>query len=204
MPALLDRRSLTLVAVVGLSLSVGALALVVNKAPSDARPAQNVQPGDEGIDGVVLLNSSGEQVRWGELTGRPRAVFFGFTNCPVICPVTVWQLINALDRVGDIAQDAEVNFVTIDPERDTPERLRAYFGGFGNRVRAFSGEPKAIARIARAFDVTYHRMEGPNGTYAMDHTSTVFLVDRSGHVVDVIAYDSPKDVIETRLRALVR
>jgi protein SCO1 len=155
---------------------------------------------ETGVADVALINAKGETVQWRALNGQPRAVFFGFTHCPVICPVTVYELNDALDQIG--ATNVAIDFVSIDPERDTPQRLEQYFSEFGPRIRAFTGEPEAIAAIARHFDVTYVKQPGEGEAYNMDHTATVFLVDAQGKIVDVVAYGSPPDVMQTRLRAL--
>ncbi len=157
--------------------------------------------GPSGAEDVALTNHLGQSVRWGALKGVPRAVFFGFTHCPVICPVTVYELTDAMDKIGP--NELFIDFVTIDPERDTPERLREYFSGFGSRVRAYTGTPEAIAQLARAYDVTYRRQELEAGDYTMDHTATVFLLDARGRVADVVAYGSPPEVVQQRLSALV-
>lgn len=156
-----------------------------------------------GVGDVALVDETGASVRWREFDGAPRAVFFGFTNCPVICPVTTYELNDALDRIGGPAEDVKINFVTIDPERDTAQRMQEYFSGFGPRVHGLTGEPEAIARLAGAFEVVYRRSPAENGAYTMDHTATVFLLDASGRVVDVVAYGTPPEVLEARLRALV-
>lgn len=153
-----------------------------------------------GARNVVLTNQLGEEVRWGSLDGEPRALFFGFTHCPVICPVTVYELTAAMDAIG--AVDLKIDFVTVDPERDTPERLREYFSGFGPRVRAYTGAPHAIAQVARAYEVVYQRQNLEGGDYTMDHTATVFLLDARGRVADVVAYGTPAEILQQRLRAL--
>lgn len=157
----------------------------------------------KGVDDVRLTAETGEPQIWGELKGKPRALFFGFTHCPVICPVTVWELNDAIGRIGGPAQEIAIQFVTVDPERDTPEVLQSYFSGFDGRVKAFTGEADAIARLARAFDVVYQRAPLEGGGYSMDHTATVFLLNADGEVVDVVAYGAPRELMETRLRALV-
>lgn len=154
-----------------------------------------------GADRVLLTNHLGQEVRWDALEGVPRALFFGFTHCPVICPVTIYELTDAMEKIGP--NDLVVDFVTVDPERDTPQRLQEYFSGFGPRVRAFTGTPKAIATLARKFDVTYKRQDLEDGDYTMDHTATVFLLDAKARVADVVAYGSPPEIVQSRLRALV-
>jgi protein SCO1/2 len=194
-----DRRVIVLgVAAAALAGGAGILIHNATSAPDDAMSRLGA-----GLDDVVLLGAGGEEVRWGALKGRPRVVFFGFTHCPVICPVTVWELNDAMDRIGAPAEDLAIEFVTIDPARDTPERLSDYFSGFGARVRGYSGTPEAIARIAGGFEVVYRRNALEGEDYTMDHTATVFLIDSRGHVADVLAYGSPPEVIEARLRTLV-
>lgn len=157
-----------------------------------------------GIDDLVLNSSSGEEVRWRSLNGAPRALFFGFTHCPVICPVTIYELTAAADRMGAAADDLRIEFVTVDPERDTPDRMREYFSGFGPKVTGFTGAEDALERLRSAFEVTARRVPVERGDYTMDHTATVFLLNRAGRVEDVIAYGSEQDVIDARLSALLR
>lgn len=156
-----------------------------------------------GINDVVLTSSAGEQVRWRDLAGAPRAVFFGFTHCPVICPVTIYELTASAERIGAPADDLRIEFITVDPDRDTPERLREYFSGFGPKVTGFTGDADALSRVNAAFEITATRVPAENGEYSMDHTATVFLIDRQGRVQDVIMYGAEQDVMDTRLRALL-
>ena len=154
------------------------------------------------IEGVILVSDAGVSAPWGTLNGKPRAVFFGFTHCPVICPVTVWELNHALEQLGPRGEGVEIQFISIDPQRDTPERLLDYFSGFDGRIDAFTGAPADIARLAQAFEVVYARQETDNG-YTMDHTATVFLLDADGAVRDVIGYGSPPETVQARLDALI-
>jgi protein SCO1 len=197
-----NRRNILLGAA-GLALG-GIAALIVwrrSRAPA-AAVADDSELG-VGLDDVALLDEAGARVRWGDLKGKPRALFFGFTHCPVICPVTVFELNDALDRIGAPAADVAIDFVSIDPERDTPERLREYFSGFGERIHGYTGTPEAIARIAESYEIIYRRAALEGDDYTMDHTTTVFLLNPAGDVVDVVAYGSPAELIEQRLRALV-
>jgi protein SCO1 len=178
----------------------GALACA-----SACGPAANDEFADlgRGISDVVLTNSEGEDVRWSELARAPRVVFFGFTHCPVICPVTIYELTASAERIGAAANDLRIEFITVDPDRDTPERMREYFSGFGPNVTGFTGAPDALIRMRAAFDITATRVPGEHGAYSMDHTATVFLLDRVGRVRDVIMYGAEQDVIDARLSALL-
>jgi protein SCO1/2 len=179
--------------------AVLAGALAAGCTPS---PESDLAQLGRGLDNVTLRDQTGADVRWADLKGQPRALFFGFTNCPVICPVTVYELTAALDAIGAPVEAIGVQFVTIDPERDTPERLAAYFAGFGPRVRAFVASQETTARIAEAFKVTYVSTPTSSG-YTIDHTATVFLLDASARAIDVVAYGTAPNVLAERLRALL-
>lgn len=179
------------------TLFTGAALFVTRQANEDGAFAD----AGRGIDDVTLTNSSGEIVRWRELADAPRAVFFGFTHCPVICPVTVYELTAAVERIG--ASDVRIDFITVDPERDTPERMREYFSGFGPMVTGYTGSTEALQRVRDAFEITATRSVLEGGGYTVDHTATVFLIDQGGRVRDVIAYGAEPDVIDARLRELV-
>lgn len=190
------------------AVAAGLIALLVAGAsfvkPHAASASNAAYAGlGHNIDDVQLVSDDGSSVRWGQLNGKPRALFFGFTHCPVICPVTVWQLNDALERIGPAGKDLQIEFVTLDSARDTPAVLHQFFSGFGGHVHGLGGDAAQIDRVARAYEVVYRRVPEQGGEYSLDHTATVFLIDRSGRVVDVIGYGSDRDVTEQRLRALV-
>ena len=156
-----------------------------------------------GIDSVALTDHAGKNVRWSDLNGQPRAVFFGFTRCPVICPVTVWELDTALEKIGPAGKSMQIDFVSLDPKRDTPEILRSYFSSFKGRVRALTGTDRSLNRIAEAFEVEHRKVALQGNDYTLDHTAAVFLLDARGNVLDTIAYGTPQDVIVERLNRLL-
>lgn len=178
----------------------GATAIAVGCAPAESGEFTGL---GRGLENLVLTSSAGAQVRWRDLAGAPRALFFGFTNCPVICPVTIYELTAAAERIGTVAEDLRIDFVTVDSERDTPERMREYFSGFGPKVTGFTGSAEGLAQLNGAFEITATRVPLERGGYTIDHTATVFLINRAGRVEDVIAYGSEQDVIDMRIRALV-
>lgn len=172
-------------------------------APMEAATADDLSTLNVGVDDVSFVSDEGQTVRWGDLNGAPRIVFFGFTRCPTICPVTIWEVGNALKQI-DAAPDAvRMDFITVDPARDTPEVINAYLNSFDGNVMGLHAEGDALARITRAFDVTYESRPVEGGDYTIDHTATVFLLNSRGQVVDVVAFGSPPDVIAERLRGLL-
>jgi protein SCO1/2 len=193
-----------------LDLVVAAAVLAAADAPTihaaaqaTPAPVADLATLGQGIDAVELIDDTGKRVRWADLKGRPRAVFFGFTRCPVICPVTVWEIDAALEKVGAGAERVQMNFVSLDPARDTPEMMGNYFTSFKARMRALTGSGANIARIAKAFDVVHKKVALSNGDYTLDHTAAVFLLDEKGNVVDVMGYGTPQDVMVTRFKQLL-
>jgi protein SCO1 len=198
------------------ALSLGAMALIMAVAAgaiyvAKSRPQEAAAPAGgatfanlgQGLDTATLLDDSGASVTWASLGGQPRAVFFGFTHCPVVCPVTVWELNEALDKIGPRASALKIQFVSIDPERDRPETLKAYFSGFTGRVRGFTGSADEITRVAKAFEVIYTKTPTEGGDYTMNHTALVFLINSDNQVVDVVGYGTPAAAMTERLERLL-
>jgi protein SCO1/2 len=155
------------------------------------------------IDEVVLIGADGAPVRWGDLNGKPRLVFFGFTRCPEICPTTVAELSAAIEALGPDAADVEVAFISVDPARDTPDVLSAYFSSFGPRFHGYSGDRAEIDRIVRAFRVFYEHVPTSGGDYTVNHTAITYLVSAEGEVVDIIGYGNPHDRTIAQLRTFL-
>lgn len=182
-------------------LVMSFVALTLTGASAKSVPAEFMKLG-RGVDKVELVDDTGKTVHWSELKGSPRAVFFGFTRCPVICPVTVWELGAALDKLGADAGKIQVTFVSLDPTRDTPDVLKNYFSPLKGRVRGYGGAEKNIDKIAKSFDVVHRKVPTTGDDYTMDHTAAVFLLNKQGAVIDTLAYGTPQDVIIERLRTL--
>jgi len=174
-------------------------------APQSPLPAVQASLAKLGqrIDDVALVNDLGGKVLWRDFAGSPRAVFFGFTNCPVVCPVTVWELDTAMTELGASAESLKIIFVTLDPARDTPAILKAYFSGFKGRVIPLTGQEQAIQRIAESFDVSSEKVVTGKGAYTLDHTAAVYLLNKEGQVVDNLAFGTPRDVTVARLKKLL-
>jgi protein SCO1 len=157
------------------------------------------------IGGPFRLESqTGEIVDSAELKGRAYAIFFGFTHCPEVCPTTMLDMQRLFDRLGPEAKDFKVYFVSVDPERDTPEVLRSYLAAFEPHMVGLTGTPDQIAKIARDFRVYYKKIPTGGGDYTMDHTAVVYLMDRNGEFADALAYQEQEDRALSKMRALLR
>jgi len=201
-------RRLLWAAVAIAAVGLAALAWRANsartEAPELAAPAQNYEAFGQGLANATLVDQSGAAVRWADLNGQPRALFFGFTRCPEICPTTLADLDTALDRVGPEASRLRIDFVTIDPARDTPQTLAAYLSSFeGRDIRGFTGSDAQVAEVAEAYRAGYRREPLDGGDYTMNHTTMVYLIDAEGHVVDLMSYGTPPERAVSQISALL-
>lgn len=170
-----------------------------------AQPARGLSASDLaqlglGANEVRLTNQDGHVVRWGDLNRRPRLVFFGFTHCPAVCPTTLYLLDSALRGVGPAAANVKVDFVTIDPARDTPEVLRDYLASFPSTARGYATDTASLTRLAHAYRAAYQRRPLPDGGYTMEHTTLIYVLDSRGTVIDAMSFDTPRDLVIAHLR----
>lgn len=151
----------------------------------------------------TLVDYNGAEITETAFRGRPSAVFFGFTNCPEICPTTLYEMDGWLKQLGADADKVGAFFVTIDPERDTPEVLKVYISNVSPRVVGISGEPNKVREMAKAFGIFFRRVETSGGDYTMDHTASVLLLDKAGDFAGTIAYGENPDTAVAKLKRLV-
>lgn len=150
-----------------------------------------------------LASSKGGDLSDGDLKGKPFAIFFGFTRCPEVCPTTLWDMSESLHRLGAQAQDLTVVFVSLDPERDTPQTLASYIQSFDPRIIGLSGPPAQIAALAKAYRVFWRKVPTSDGDYTLDHTAVVYLMDRQGHYAGIIGYKEDEAARDEKLRQLL-
>jgi protein SCO1/2 len=135
------------------------------------------------LSGFSLVDAHGATTTAQALRGHPTLVFFGFTNCPDVCPTTLALLAMVQKQAG--IPGLRIALVTVDPERDTPEQMGKYVKSFGDDLIGLTGSPPEIVNVTRAFGVAYARVELPGGNYTMDHSATVFALDSQGRIVAV-------------------
>jgi len=130
-----------------------------------------------------LTDQNGNQITERDLKGRPSLVFFGFTHCPEVCPTTLFDISEVLNRLGPDAARVNAVFITVDPERDSPAVLKDYLASFNPRLTGVGGDAEQLAAVARAYRVYYKKVPTKDGDYTMDHTAIVYLLDKSGQFV---------------------
>ncbi|SRR6266566_5590060 len=130
-----------------------------------------------------LTDQNGRMVTDQDLLGHSFLVFFGFTHCPDVCPTTLFEVSEVLGKLGPDAQRVSALFVTVDPERDTPAQMKDYLSSFNPRVVGLTGDPAAIAAMAKEYRVYVKKVPLDHGDYTMDHTALVYLMDKEGRFV---------------------
>ena len=139
---------------------------------------------------VVLSGSDGRDFDLARQRGKVVMLFFGFTTCPAVCPTTLATLAQARAALGAAGADVQVVFVTVDPERDTVPRLKAYVSAFDGSFLGATGSPADLQRVRAGFGASATKVPFSGG-YGYDHTSSVFLVDRQGRLAGMMPYDRP-------------
>ena len=151
----------------------------------------------------AMTEMTGRSVSEKDLAGKPFAIFFGYTSCPDICPTTLVALGDALRRMGPDADRLSAVFVTLDPQRDTPEQMRAYLASFDPRIRGFTGTQAQTDAMADGFHISRRRVPLPGGSYTLDHAAGVFLFYARGESAGESPYDEPADGALAKLETLV-
>lgn len=152
-----------------------------------------------------LVDHTGRRVTEKDFLGRYMLVFFGFTYCPDVCPTELQVMSAALDELGPEGDNIQPVFVSIDPERDTPEVLKQYVENFHPRLVGLTGTPEEIAAIAHAYRVYYKKVEssGASGDYEMDHSTTIYLMDREGRFRKHFGYTTDAKALAQGLREAI-
>jgi protein SCO1/2 len=133
--------------------------------------------------GFELTDHTGKARTLADFRGKVVVLFFGYTQCPDVCPTTMIEMASVLKELGPKADDVQVLFVTLDPERDTGELLAAYVPAFDKRFLGLRGDAAATAKVAREFKVFYAKQPGGEpGSYSVDHTAGSYVFDRDGNI----------------------
>jgi protein SCO1/2 len=154
---------------------------------------------------TALIDQTGRTVSMAEYRGKPSLIFFGFTSCPSICPTTLSEVAGRMADLGDSAERMNFIFVSVDPERDTPEILRDYLGSFDKRIIGLTGRQADIGALAGAIGAQFQKVPQEGGGYTVDHSVQAFLLDRDGRRTGILVLGPGTDEqrANARLRALL-
>jgi len=131
----------------------------------------------------ALKDFNGKLRTMADFKGKAVVIFFGYTQCPDVCPTTMHDLADVMQKLGPQADQVQVLFITVDPERDTPQLLAQYVPAFDKRFLGLSGTPADIEKVAKDFHVFYQKVPGKKpGSYSMDHTAGLYIYDPEGKI----------------------
>ena len=130
-----------------------------------------------------LTDQDGRAVSHQDMKGKPFLVFFGFTHCPDVCPTTLFDVSEVLAKLGPDGDRVGALFVTVDPERDTPAKIKDYLSSFDPHLRGLSGDADAIAAMQKGYRAYSKKIPLAEGGYTMDHSALVYLMDKEGRFV---------------------
>jgi cytochrome oxidase Cu insertion factor (SCO1/SenC/PrrC family) len=171
------------------------------------RSSGDLPPSAEAIGGSFqLTGANGQRVSDRDFRGKWLLVYFGYTHCPDICPTTLVEISQTLKLLGDDAARIQPLFISIDPERDTPQIVGEYVKQFDDRIIGLAGTPEEIATAAKAYHVFYAKEEGVDtGNYFMQHTAFVYVMDPDGRYVTLLSplQGQTPEVMAIRLREFV-
>lgn len=191
-------------------LFLAALALMLIgafPAWAEAPPAGVEEQPESGIVArYLLMDQRGRAVTDQDFPGRFQLISFGYTFCPDICPTTLAEMALILGKLGKQAERLQPLFVTVDPERDTPEVLRRYTAFFHPRIIGLSGSPELVRRVADHFKVRYEKHWEPGAAkdkYSVDHSAGMYLLGPDGRFITKFAYASPPNEVAERIRRLM-
>lgn len=189
---------------------LAALVAVLTGLPqawAEAPPARDEEQPESGIiSRYVLMDHRGRAVTDQDFPGRFQLIAFGYTFCPDICPTTLAEMSLIMGRLGKLSERLQPLFVTVDPERDTPEVLRRYTAFFHPSIIGLSGSPELVRRVADHFKVRYEKHWEPGAAkdkYSVDHSAGMYLLGPDGRFITKFAYASPPAEVAERIRLLM-
>jgi protein SCO1/2 len=182
-------------------LAVLAACLAIGGVPH--RISGQSHPAGHGV-AFKLTDHTGKPFSSAALAGQPYAIFFGYTHCPDVCPTTLLEMSNNLRDLGPDGDLVKVVFVSVDPQRDTPERLGAYLSSFDARIIGLTGSEEEIAAIMRGWNAFYNKLPEDGDSYTIVHSAYVYLMDRDNRQVGTLGFDEPTAEQLAKLRKLLQ
>ncbi|APE27909.1 SCO family protein [Aurantiacibacter gangjinensis] len=197
---------LAVVSTVAAALALAGCDASASRAPIEDAPFYNSALTGE----YELINSDGEPVRNTDFAGRYQLIYFGYAYCPNVCPFDMQRMMRGYDQFveanPDLADAVQPIFITVDPERDTPERVGQFAAAFSEDVIGLTGTPEQIETAAANFFFSYQRIEALNegGEYDINHPSIGYLVDREGEPMAPIPVEQSAEAVAAELEKWVR
>lgn len=193
--------------------TLGAATLACTAAFTLTACKDEKKPAFQGVDvtgaeyakDIPLTDVNGQKRSLKDFSGKVVAVFFGYTQCPDVCPTTMQELKEVKDALGADGGKLQAIFVSLDPERDTPEVLKAYMANFDESFVGLTGTPEEIAAVAKDFKIYFKKVPGKvEGTYTLDHSAGTYLYDPQGRLRIYERYGAGPQVLVQDVKALLQ
>ncbi len=152
----------------------------------------------------ILVDQNGKSVTDEDFRGSFLLIAFGYTNCPDVCPATLMTMASAINVLGPEAKAVRPLFISLDPARDTPARLKEYVGSFGPSFVGLTGPEPFIASVAEKYRIKYTKVDSPSGGYSIDHTAGIFLMGPDGAFLQRFSYDIAARALASGIREKLR
>lgn len=185
------------------SLLALSLAACTPAEPSLTLKATDISSADFGQP-FTLTGHDGKPHALGDYQGKAVALFFGYTHCPDICPTTMLEYQQVMKLLGKDSDRVQVLFVSIDPQRDTPQVLAGYVPFFDKRFMGLTGSAEQVAKVAAQYKIVAQRQDRADGGYTMDHSAGSYLFDTAGKLRVYVPYGTPAADIAHDLQQLLR
>lgn len=183
---------------------VSCLALVAcqNPPPFKAKPVPDSPP----AAAFTLTDQNGQPRSLADFKGKVVSLFFGFTHCPDICPTHLARQAEVMRQLGSLADQVVVLFISLDPERDSPEALKRYMDAFDPRFIALSGTPEETNQVAKRYKIFWQKTPLPNSAlnYTIDHTTNSFVIDQTGRLRLTVAHEMSAADVTHDLRLMIQ
>jgi protein SCO1/2 len=150
-----------------------------------------------------LVDQNGKTITDAALKGKWSLIYFGYTHCPDACPTALNDIAIALADLGAKRDAVRPVFITVDPERDTPEALKSYVTAFDAPILALTGTPEQVAKAAKGYRVYYAKHPEAGGDYSMDHSSVIYVMDPEGRFTASFTHENSPEQIADRLKKLL-
>ncbi len=191
---------------IALVVSLVLLIVLIFMSQDERPPASTRAVSGAGpeIAAFSLVDQTGTAISKKDVLGRPSVLFFGFTFCPDVCPTTLASMTSYLKQLGPDGDRIGAFFISVDPERDTPEVLASYLASFDPRIRGVTGQPDEIAKLTKSLGIYHKKVDTGGGSYTVDHSALIVQLDSQGRFFGTIAYEESPQAAMDKLRRLAK
>ena len=200
----MDKRAV--LRILGAATLAGTAPFVLTACKDESKPKfQGVDvTGADYAKDIPLKDVNGQQRSLKDFSGKVVAVFFGYTQCPDVCPTTLQEFVEVKQALGGDGSKLQPVFISLDPERDTPQVLKAYLANFDESFVGLTGTPEELAAVAKDFKIFFKKVPGKTeGTYTLDHSAGTYLFDTQGRLRVYERYGAGPQLLAQDVKALL-